>query len=179
MLAQSCEVRRLRGAKFYKYIFCGIVCFMSELNTPDENSPLPEAGWMLFDALQRSGDDAVKFRDFLGRQVARDSLQEYGILGQFDDSLEVALIDIAGTGVVSGILLGIKGTTGQLDIEAEAIRLMEPVPEALRQIAERLTTFMIPTGVAFQRDELEEGSPRVARWTQEFQALQADDIDLG
>ena len=149
---------------------------MSE-HGPDGQSS--DAMWSLMDALGRAGEEAIKFRDFLGRQVARDELEKYGVLGQFDDSLEAAIIDIAGTGIVTGMLLSKTGTTSDLDIEAETIRLMEPVPAVLRPIAERLTTFMIPAGVDFERDELNQGSARVTRWVQEFQALQANDIELG
>jgi hypothetical protein len=152
---------------------------MPEYGHRDAKGSLPDAAWNLIDALGRVGERVIKFRDFLGRQVARDALERYGILDQFDDSFTAAIIDIAGTGVVTGMILSREGRTDPLDIESEIVRLMDPVPEALRPIAKRLTSFMIPTGIEFQRNELAEGSPRVMQWTQEFQALQLNDIDLG
>lgn len=143
----------------------------------DESSvPKTDATKRLAETLASFGSGLLAERKFMAQKVALEALDELGKRGVLDDSIETALLDIMGTAAESGIVLAMRKTTSQNDIEEEVARLTDTVPEEIRdqfrEFVARMAPFMIPKGIAFY-DEWRGGSDRARDWTAEFRRLEA------
>lgn len=136
-----------------------------------ERARLPESYLGLANALAEVGEGIVRQRDFFGRKVAREYMQEIGLVGVLDDEGDAALTDLLGTCVTSGIVLGMRKTTDQSVIDSEAKRLQEQLPPSLKATFERLMLDLIPRGIEFYEMDMTQNSPRTREWTEEFRLL--------
>ncbi|HKR82002.1 MAG TPA: hypothetical protein VJR27_03300 [Candidatus Saccharimonadales bacterium] len=127
-----------------------------------------------FDArIEGLGENLVAKRDFLGRKLAHEAMEEWGMLGAIDETGEAALCSLMATPAVSGMVLEMGGTTEPIDIESEVLRLVGLVPDQLKPTVERLSHAMIPRGIEFRRNELVRRSEKALAWLEEFRFLQS------
>lgn len=137
----------------------------------------PDAALMtLVETLAGIQFDIHRIRDFLGRKVAREVMDELNLSGQLDEVGEAALQDFMGTAAVSGIVLSLRGTTEPKDIGKEVRRLQDSVEEDfLKYLAEKLAPLMILRGIDFHRNELVQRTPKAVQWLEEFELLKTTD----
>lgn len=135
------------------------------------DNPAPEPLRDLARSVAELGTGIIRQRDYLGRQVAREFMDELGLSGPLDEAGDTALADILGVCVTGGIVLGMKKETDEASIQEEVLRLSELLPIPLRASVGRLIPMLVPRGIAFHRDELTQNTPKVQTWIQEFQLL--------
>jgi len=117
------------------------------------------------------GIGIIRQRDYLGRKVAREFMDELGLSGSLDETGDTALADMLGVCVTGGIVLGMKKETDEASLQGEISRLNEGLPAPLRASVGRLIPMLVPKGIAFHRDELTQNTPKVQGWIKEFQLL--------
>lgn len=117
------------------------------------------------------GIGIIRQRDYLGRKVAREFMDEFGLSGSLDETGDTALADTLGVCVTGGIVLGMRKETDEASMEEEISRLNESLPAPLRASVGRLIPMLVSRGIAFHRDELTQNTPKVQNWIGEFQLL--------
>jgi hypothetical protein len=113
----------------------------------------------------------VAMRDFLGRKVAREFMEEIGLAGNLDDIGDTALTDMLGVMATSGIVLSMRGDTSEEAIEREVDRLHAQMPAQLIPSVGRLTSLVIPRGISFHKEEMQNKTEKAESWISEFQLL--------
>ena len=142
---------------------------MTQINR-QENDPVS----ILAETTARTGVNFLRYRDFIGRKLARELLDEMG-LDAAEEDMDV-LEEVMGTGVVNGLVLKWRGETSPAEIDARATVLVSPLPVSLQPGMTTLMKRMVDYGMALS-EELANGSDRVRRWSDEFDLLQATDPD--
>ncbi len=134
------------------------------------------------DAIQEFGEataiggaSVLRYRDFLGTKVARRFMDKVGLNLAGDDVGNTALTELLGTVVTNGIVLGMRGTTTQEDVDEAVAGLLDQLPPGLRDGLDPLIPHLITEGLVFHRDELMPGTDEIAGWKAEFQQFQAGD----
>lgn len=117
----------------------------------------------------------IRQRDYLGRKVACEFMDEIGLSGSLDETGDTALADLLGVAVTGGIVLGMKHKTDSVSIQEEIDRLNNDLPSPLRLSVGRLIPYLVPRGIAFYKDELRQNTPKVQSWVSEFQLLSSSD----
>jgi hypothetical protein len=121
------------------------------------------------------GIGLIRQRDYMGRKVAQEFMDEIGLSGSLDETGDTALADLLGVAVTGGIVLGMKHKTDIVSIQEEIDRLYNDLPDPLQLSVGRLIPYLVPRGIAFYNDDLRQNTPKVQSWVSEFQLLTSSD----
>lgn len=140
----------------------------------EDNPRISDAVHELGEAAAIGGVGFLRYRGFLGNKVARRFMDRMG-LHLPDDVGNTALAELLGTVVTNGIVLSMRGTTTQEDVDGTVEGLLDQLPPELHHSVGRLMPHLVTQGVLFHRNELVPGTDEIAGWKAEFQQLQAGD----
>jgi len=124
-------------------------------------------------SLESLGRELFRKRNFLGRMVAHEYMEQLGLSKIGNDQDQARLTDTLGRYVVNGMLLKTSDKVDADSVETTVALLREALPDDLQDSIGLLVPLFVERGIEFQTAE--RGSEKEQAWMEEYALLRDTD----